>query len=139
MPRPRSVLVLAFACLIVVTLCFIIPWGPQATSPRGQVLVPALSVLRLPGFRDVNFTVPSEGGVLVGAAEVDHTSVGWIGAFPVGTGWSCPPLPRGYSGGPWVYTANQNLTAGTYFWGPDPCGGSGNITVTQSIEVLYNG
>jgi hypothetical protein len=137
MPHPRSVLVLGFACLVVVTLCFIIPWGPWVASPRGQVLVPAGTVLRLPGFENIGFTVPSAGGVLVGSAEADHTSVGRIGAFPVGTGWACPPPPTGPWGDPYSYTADQNLTAGAYTWGAF-CGGWGNITVTQSIEVVYN-
>jgi len=81
--------------------------------------------------------VPSEGGVLVGAAEVDHTM--GIGARLVGgPGIYCPAPPGRYYGNPWSYTANQNLTAGEYTWGVG-CGSWGNITVTQSIEVLYNG
>jgi len=77
--------------------------------------------------------------VLVGTAEVDHRSIWLIEALLVGgPGTYCPRGPPPYSGSPWTYTASQNLTAGTYTWGV-VCGYGGNITVTQSIEILFNG
>jgi hypothetical protein len=139
MHNPRTELTLGFVCLVAVTLCCSISWGPFATSFRGQVLAPAGALFKVypgSGFAGVTFTVPSEGGVLVGAAEVDHAMK--IGTRPAGApGVYCPASPYGYSGSPWSYTVDQNLTAGEYTWGPF-CGGWGNITVTQPIEVLYN-
>ncbi len=136
MSRPRCALVLGFACLVVVTLCCSIPWGPFATSFHGQVLVPVGTVLRVPGFTGVAFNVPSEGGVLVGAADVDH-AVGIVVRPAGGPGIYCPAPPSDYFGSPRTYTADQNLAAGNYTWGPG-CGSWGNITVTQSIEMRYN-
>ena len=138
MPHARFVLGLGFACLFAITLGCSIPWGPFAASLRGQILVPVGTVLRVPGFTGVIFNVPSEGAVLEGAAEADHTMS--MGAHTAGgpPGY-CPGVYPPYFGSPMSYTANQNLTAGTYIWGVGSCGSLGNITITQSIEVLYKG
>ncbi len=141
MQYPRLAFVLGLAFLVAFTLSLNVFWGPVgpvASRSAGQVLVPAGTVLNIPPFGGVNFTVPSEGGVLVGAAEVDHTIP--LGAFPVGSRFNCPGRNTGvyYFGSPGSYTANENLTAGAYTWG-SYCGSWGNITVTQSIAVLYSG
>ncbi len=90
------------------------------------------------GFSGVNFTIPPAGGVIVGAAEVDHTSLRDIEALPAHVFWVClPRVPANltYSGPPWSYSINQTLAPGHYGWAPR-CGGFANITVTQSIEIL---
>jgi len=144
MQPPRFILVIGLVGLVAVTLCLIIPWGPAALPPGGaprpgeQVLVPAGTVLRIPGFQGVDFNVSSGGGQLVGEAEVDHTSVGFIGAYPVGAEFNCPAELPGYWGGPWTYIGNQTLAAGAYTWGA-VCGTAGNITVTQSVVIQDNG
>lgn len=84
---------------------------------------------------DVNFSVPAEGGVLVGEAWVDHSSVS-LGVFLPGHIYMCPAIPADYTGGPWTYTVNESLVAGQYLFGAF-CSGLGNATVTQSVEVLY--
>ncbi len=133
----------AVAAAVLIGWVVVAP-GPAAPQPGavslhgGQVLSPVGAVLRVPGFSGVYFDVPSGGGQLVGEAVADHTSVGFIEAFTVGAVFNCPVEAPGYWGGPWTYVANQTLPAGAFIWGA-VCGTAGNITVTQAIEILYNG
>lgn len=135
MRHPSAVLAIALAVGIAVGCALVWEFGPPKPWSVERILFPTGSVLRVPEFQVVSFDVPPAGGVLVGAADVDHTSVSIVVA-PEGTFFHCAPgSPHGYSGGPWGYSVNESLAAGQYAWGAS-CFGDGNITVTQPIEVL---
>jgi len=110
------------------------PWGVE------QVLIPAGSTLHTPAFGVVRFDVPSIGGAIVGAAEVDNGSL-IVGVLAVAPFHECPGTALNgtqavHSIVSWLYSINESLAPGRYVWGA-LCGGIGNITVTHSIEVLY--
>jgi hypothetical protein len=113
---------------------------PTPSHGGTLVLVPAATVLRVgPGGLAVEpFTIIAPG-VLLGAAVVDHTSVNGIGVYPAGAAIACGliPYPPTYSGGQWYYSVNQSLAPGSYDWGA-VCGGYGNVTVIQSIEIVFD-
>lgn len=99
------------------------------------VLFPAGSVVRIVGFSPLSkFTVPPSGGRLVGTASVDHFV--FLMAWTNGT-----PLPEcadflGYLGSNWTYSPEQTLAPGSYEFGP-VCGGFANLSITDSIAVLW--
>ena len=129
---PTWVGVLLVAALVATGLVvWLLP--PPAPGSVEQVIYPAGTVLRYPGSPFARFSVPSSGGLLVGAALVDH-SIG-IGVFPVGGYTSCG-VPLGYLGPAWNYTLDYRLSPGAYVFGP-VCGGFANLTVTDAIEVVY--
>jgi hypothetical protein len=142
-----GILVVATGLGVVLSIVFATALINASVPPRTPgaplVIAPAGAVLHVSPdhFAYVPFTIFLPG-VLIGGAEVDHESVFGIGVFPVGSAFSCPsepappPSPPFYWGGPWSYSANQSLAPGSYFWGT-PCGGSGNITVTQSVEIVF--
>jgi hypothetical protein len=100
-----------------------------------QVLYAQGSVLRVPGSAILDFTVPQPGGFFVGSIYWDHSSVAATVA-PLGSRLVCPEEPTGYSGLPWTQWVNATLAPGTYEFGA-LCGGFGNGTVTQTIELVY--
>ena len=114
--------------------------GPPSPGFVEHVIFPAGTVLRSTGssgFRSVLFTVPPAGGVLVGTAYVDHTSLelAWC---PVGQcAFACPAglLNPTYSGPSWTYTVHDVLAPGQYLWGV-VCYEFGNATFTQPLEVV---
>lgn len=112
---------------------------PKAWSVE-QLLVPAGTVLKLPGYSGVTFAVPSGGGVVVGAAQVSGWAVLEVG--PAHGAWDpgcCCEPPNGTSAYiPWEYSVNETRGPGEYFWGSVcPFVYLVNVTVTQPIEVLY--
>jgi hypothetical protein len=136
MRHATAVLAIGLALTAVLAGCAL-AWGATPIRPWSteEVLYPAGTVLKVPGFTVATFEISAYGGVLVGAAVVDHESI-WVEALPAGGILVCPYFP-GYEGTPWSYAINQTLTAGQeYVWGA-VCGGFANITVTQPIELLY--
>jgi len=93
------------------------------------------SVLRIPGTGTTEFSVPAPGGYLVGSIGWDHTSASAM-VVPLGAHVLCPSGPSGYSGAPWTQYVNTTLPVGSYEFGA-LCGGFGNGTVTQTIEVIF--
>lgn len=100
-----------------------------------QVLYVQGSVVRVPGTANVEFTVPQPGGFFVGSILWDHSSVSAMVA-PLGSHPVCPDTPSAYSGLPWTQWVNTTLAPGPYEFGA-LCGGFGNGTVTQIIEIVY--
>jgi len=134
MLNPRTFLIVGLAVAVALTV-YILAWeSPPNPGSVEQLLYSAGTVLRVPGSTTVSFTVPADGGVLVGAVAVDHGSVD-LGVGPAGGLLSCP-VWVGYSGPAWSYSIDVNLAPGQYVWGA-LCGGFANITITQPVEVLY--
>jgi hypothetical protein len=106
------------------------PWTPE------QVLLARGSTFRFSGSNEVGFTVPTTGGVFVGSAEVDHNVSIELLRLPVFLSCGAQYGSSAYHGDAWYYSINETLAPGQYSWGPT-CGGTANITVTQTIEVLY--
>jgi hypothetical protein len=112
--------------------------GVATTSPSSsieQVLYAQGSVLRVPGSSAMDFTVPQPGGFFVGSINWDHSSASAMVA-PLGSHLLCPEAPTVYSGLPWTQWVNTTLAPGPYEFGA-LCGGFGNGTVTQTIELVY--
>jgi len=120
-----------------------IQWGSGArftppvgqTGPSGEILAPVGTVFQFPHGPGLYFTVPAEGGILVGAASVDHTAV--LAPLLTNTTYSCWMIPANntYHGSAWSYSVNQTLEAGSYLW-VAMCDGYANVTVTQAFELL---
>jgi hypothetical protein len=138
MVSPKVVLVVGLALAGISGALIVGFWGhiPRPGSIE-QVLIPAGTVLRTQGPTrpTVAFGVPWEGGILVGAAEVDHTSVS-LGVDGGVYGSSDCPAWGHYYGAAWSYSVDRFLVGGHVEWGAF-CGGFANITVTQPIELLY--
>jgi hypothetical protein len=100
-----------------------------------QVLYAQGSVFHVPGSAIKEFTVPQPGGFFMGSINWDHSSVSAMVA-PLGSHLVCPEAPTGYGGLPWLQWVNTTLAPGTYEFGA-LCGGFGNGTVTQAIELVY--
>jgi hypothetical protein len=116
--------------------------GPLGPGFVEHVIYPAGTTLRFPGLAfpgpaSAGFEVPSGGGVLVGAANVDHTSLdlGWCRAGLCVT--SCWNIPGNFtfSGPAWSYSVHVKLAPGQYYWGAY-CVDWGNVTFTQPLEIV---
>ncbi len=116
------------------SLAFALPRAPPPGAPT--VVIPAGTEIELRGFAPVaNFTVAVPGGVFEGRAWLDHTV--WLMAYSNST-----PLPMcadllGYAGNGSWYTPHEFLAPGFYQFGP-VCGGFANVTVLDSLEVVYS-
>jgi len=111
-------------------------WGASPPVPGSVefVLYAQGSFLQVPGLVPGNFTLGGEGGILVGSIHWDHTSVVLV-VGPLGSLLSCP-IFGGYAGSAWNQSFNRTLSSGTFGFGAF-CGGFGNGTVTQAVEVVY--
>jgi len=105
-------------------------------APPYQVIYSKGTVVRFMGVgQGVDFIVRAGGGILEGAADVDHSAD--LGAFlPVAH--SCGDIPPGpdYGGAPWYLTLKEHLDPGKY-WFSAWCSAWANMTVTAPIEVVY--
>lgn len=135
MRRPFAVLALGLAGTAIVAACSI-AWGfpPHPSGSVQQVLATNGTVWSGSVFHTLTFTVWSPGGVLVGEAAVAD----WCGTFyviPAGTEVfpQCPASCYPVNGS---VSFQQTLNPGGYSL-VHACGGSGNATVTQAIELLY--
>ncbi len=110
-------------------------WGafPPRSGSLQEVLYAQGAALKVPGLPFENFTVPQQGGVLLGSIQWDHSSV-MAGVGPAGF-YTCPSFFN-YSGLPWTQEFDSRLISGPHLFGAY-CGGFGNGTVTQAIEVVY--
>src|SRR5208282_1384261 len=137
MRNPGAVLAIGIAIAVVIAGSAL-AWGGTAPPHAGsilKVLVPAGTVLSLPGFSRVTFDVSVAGAVIIGAASVD----GWVGLAALSaTGASsigCFFPPNNTSAhAAWLYSINTLLDSGKWYWGVY-CGpfGATNITVTRPI------
>lgn len=111
--------------------------GPPSPGFVEHVIFPAGTVLRSAGFHPALFTVPPAGGVLVGAAYVDHTSLElrWCPVDECLTTCPLDPLNQTYSGPSWTYSVRDELAPGQYVFGTG-CLSFGNATFTQPLEIV---
>ncbi len=111
--------------------------GPAAQAAGVQILFPEGTVLQVRGFGPLTrFAVSPPDAQLVGAFHADHFL--WIMAWTNGTPLPMCPIYEGYVGSPMNATYNESLKPETYTFG-EVCGGWGNLTVTQTIELVYAG
>jgi hypothetical protein len=137
MRQPGAVFAVAIAVGVTVGCALVWELGPLHPGFVEHVILPAGTVLRDPGFTAVGFDVPPAGGVLVGAASVDHTSLDFRW-WPVGEGTtSCgtSPVNVTYFGPAWSYSVHERLAPGEYLWGVF-CYHFGNATFTQPLEIV---
>ncbi len=137
-PTPLAVL-LAAAILTVSAAGLVSRAAPEqplaAETLRTQVLFPAGTVLHVTNFSALaRFTVDPPGAQLVGAFHADHFL--WIMAWTNGTPMPMCPIAMGYVGSPMDTAYNESLKPETYTLS-EVCGGLGNLTVTQTIELVY--
>ncbi len=100
-----------------------------------QVIFPAGTVLHVTNFSALaRFTVDPPGAQLVGAFHADHSM--WIMAWTNGTPMPMCPIALGYVGPPMNASYNESLKPETWTLS-EVCGGLGNLTVTQTIELVY--
>lgn len=135
MPPSVAALAIGVAGAVVVAACAL-AWGasPIPAGSLERVLFPRGALFQVPGLPVENLTIPPQGGVLIGSVHWDHSSVLVVLAAN-GTHPMCPTF-SGYAGPPWTQHLNESLSTGTYFFGA-LCGGFGNGTVTQPIEITY--
>lgn len=106
-----------------------------ARTLRTVVLFPAGTILRVTNFSALaRFPVDPPGAQLVGAFHADHSL--WIMAWTNGTPMPMCPIAMGYVGSPMDAAYNESLSPETYTLS-EVCGGLGNLTVTQTIELVY--
>ncbi len=99
------------------------------------VLFPAGTVIHVTNFSALaRFTVDPPGAQLVGAFHADHSM--WIMAWTNGTPMPMCPIAMGYVGSPMNASYNESLKPETWTLS-EVCGGLGNLTVTQTIELVY--
>jgi hypothetical protein len=137
MMRPGAVLAIALAVGVAAGCTLVWELGPPSPGFVEHVIFPAGTVLRGPVFGGVRFEVPPAGGVLIGAAEVDHTSLD-LGWCPVGNcAIACGIILENstYGGPAWSYTVDVTFPPGHYYWGPR-CDNFGNATFTQPLELV---
>jgi hypothetical protein len=135
---PRAFLSVSLAIGIAVGVTVIWEFGPPSPGFVERLFFPAGTVVMYAGYYlPVEFVVPPAGGVLVGAANVDHTSLGlgWCraGQCAISCGFE-PPNPT-YGGPAWSYSVHARLSPGQYYWGPR-CSSFGNATFTQPLELV---
>lgn len=128
--------------LITVSLGMFSVGGAIAATPgstiepmASQIIFPQGTVLRVTNFSALaQFTVSPPGAQFVGAFHADHFL--WIMAWTNGTPMPMCPIAQGYVGSPMNASYNEKLTPETYTFS-EVCGGLGNLTVTQTIELVY--
>ncbi len=136
MPSYTGVLGICLAVVAISAWCVLTSIAVTHTGNSiDQVLYTQGSSLRVPGMATVDFTVTAPGGFLAGSIYWDHSSVAAMVAL-VGSHVTCPVTSLGYSGSPWTQWVNTTLPKGQYEFGA-LCGGFGNGTVNQTIEVLF--
>ncbi len=126
--------ILAFAAAGLVSPAA--PEAPLSVRTVGtQVIFPEGTVLHITNFSALaRLTVYPPGAQLVGAFHADHFL--WIMAWTNGTPMPMCPIAMGYVGSPMDTSYNESLKPETYTLS-EVCGGFGNLTVTQSIELVY--
>jgi len=132
----KAVLALGLMAAVLVVPLVVIAAPAAHTAQTRTILFPAGSVVHIVGFSPiVAFTVHAPGGQFIGAASVDH----FVWLMPWTNGTPLPECPDviGYIGTPWIYSPNEFLASGSYYFGP-VCGGFANLTVSQDIEVVYS-
>ena len=137
MQHQAACIALGVAVGIIIAGVAVTLGGRAASAPWSveRVLYPAGTILLVPESPLATFDVPSQGGVLVGSAAVDHTSVTlWVLPANVSLSIGCPAY-SGYNGTAWTYSVNESLQPGAYEWGAE-CGGFANVTITQPLELL---
>ena len=120
-----------------------IVWSGVASWYEYRVILPAGTVLEFPEHSGLSIDVPSAGGRLIGAGHADHLSAIPV-LIPPHTYLQCPtgPIPptnqtqTTYSGPPRDFTIDQNMTPGTWWYGPGCFVLYGNVSVTESFELL---
>ncbi len=106
-----------------------------AQAVQNPVIFPAGTVLHVTNFSALaQFTVDPPGAQLVGAFHADHSM--WIMAWTNGTPMPMCPIALGYVGPPMNASYNESLKPETWTLS-EVCGGLGNLTVTQTIELVY--
>lgn len=128
-----AVVLITAAFLTFVPFAFASPQvGAQASGVR--VIFPAGSVIHVTNFSALaRFTVYAPGAQFVGAFHADHSM--WIMAWTNGTPMPMCPIALGYVGSPMNASYNESLKPETYTLS-EVCGGLGNLTVTQTIELV---
>lgn len=140
MPLTKAPAILLAAAILAIAAAGLL--SHAASEPRlaaqalgTQVLFPAGTVLHIVNFSALaRFTVDAPGAQLVGAFHADHSL--WIMAWTNGTPMPMCPIAMGYVGSPMDTSYNESLKPETYTLS-EVCGGFGNLTVTQSIELVY--
>lgn len=130
------------AVLLAVSLGVTSVGGAIASTPgstieplASQILFPEGTVLRITNFSALaRFTVSPPGAQFVGAFHADHSL--WIMAWTNGTPMPMCPIAQGYVGSPMNASYDEKLIPETYTFS-EVCGGLGNLTVTQTIELVY--
>ncbi len=109
----------------------------SAQTVRTVILFPAGTVLHVTDFSALaRFNVDPPGAQLLGGFHADHWM--WIMAWTNGTPMPMCPIARGYVGSPMNASYNESLKPETWTLS-EVCGGFGNLTVTQTIELVYGG
>ncbi len=140
MPLTKAPAILLAAAILAIAAAGLL--SHAASEPRlaaqalgTQVLFPAGTVLHIVNFSALaRFTVDAPGAQLVGAFHADHSL--WIMAWTNGTPMPLCPIAVGYVGSPMNTTYNESLKPETWTLS-EVCGGLGNLTVTQTIELVY--
>ncbi len=134
-PHPTTRLVVplstAVAVLLVVLSIANVPSGQPPFGALYERLYHAGTRLTEPGLHVVNFAVPSHGAVLIGSVAWDHTSASLELSPPA----ILCARHGNFSGPSWTETFDTPLSPGTYSLS-DACFGSGNGTVTDSLEIV---
>ncbi len=140
MQAPKVHAALFVAALLALASAGLLPFAaakPQfSTQTLGTVVIfPAGTVLQITDFSALaSFTVYPPGAQLVGAFHADHFL--WIMAWTNGTPMPMCPIAMGYVGPPMNASYNEGLKPETWTLS-EVCGGLGNLTVTQTIELVY--
>lgn len=134
MPPAVAALAIGIVGGLLLAGCMI-AWDAAPPRPGSlqEVLFAQGAVLKVPGLGFLNFTVPKQGGIVLGTIQWDHSSV-FAGVVAEGF-YHCPVFLK-YAGAPWTQQFNDTLGGGAHEFGA-PCGGFGNGTVVQPIEVVY--
>ncbi len=133
LPRIAVALLLVAALAMASLALAAIPLRPETTQI--QVIFPAGTVVHVSNFSALaRFTVVPPGAQFVGAFHADHSM--WIMAWTNGTPMPLCPIAQGYVGPPMNASYNETLKPETYTFS-EVCGGLGNFTVTEAIELVY--
>ncbi len=134
MRLPKIAVALLVATLATASLALAATPSPPETA-QVQVIFPEGAVVHVTNFSALaRFTVVPPGAQFVGAFHADHSM--WIMAWTNGTPMPLCPIAQGYVGPPMNASYNETLQPETYTFS-EVCGGLGNFTVTQAIELVY--